>query len=168
MRASVKEDVLPAGKALNELKRRVGHGGWEDWLKSNFDGSEETATLYMRVAARWDEVVAEGLDRDGVTLEEIRRFLAKDRPRAGPAAKAAGGSGAGHGCAAGTPADKDHPVTLKVPAAEYEDFLARLGRVAERFGTVGDQGATVLAALEFCDPQRDQHNDPGVANNEDH
>jgi hypothetical protein len=40
-----------------------------------------------------------------------------------------------------------------VPAGAYEDFLARFERVARRFGTQGDEGATVLAALECCDPE---------------
>jgi hypothetical protein len=80
LRNAIKDYVRRAGAALNRLKARVGRGNWEASLKSNFHGSSETANVYMRVARRWGEIEAAGLDKkDDVTLEEIKRFLAKPK-----------------------------------------------------------------------------------------
>lgn len=67
-----------AGDALNEMKGRLKgtRGAWGAWLAENFDGSPESARLYMRVAANWEKIVADGLDREGVTLEQLRKHIA--------------------------------------------------------------------------------------------
>jgi hypothetical protein len=79
LRHAIKDHARRAGDALNELKKRLGHGNWLAVLKDKFQGSRETAQSYMRVARRWGEIVAAGLDRDGITLEELKRFLAKPK-----------------------------------------------------------------------------------------
>jgi Protein of unknown function (DUF3102) len=47
-----------AGKLLVEAKERTYHGEWLPWLKANFEGSERTAQMYMRVHSRWPEIEA--------------------------------------------------------------------------------------------------------------
>jgi hypothetical protein len=55
------QHALNAGKLLLEAKRKVGHGGWGDWLKANVTFSDRTARGYMKVA------------REVPTLEESKR-----------------------------------------------------------------------------------------------
>lgn len=77
MRSAVDHARL-TGAALAEIKARLkgNKGAWTEWLGENFDGSEETARLYMRVAENWDRVVAHGLDRlPELTLTDLRFFL---------------------------------------------------------------------------------------------
>jgi hypothetical protein len=70
------EGARRAGAALVELKRRVGRGNWQDWLRDNFEMSPQTARLYMRIALRWDEIVEHGLDRaPDLALSDLRYFL---------------------------------------------------------------------------------------------
>jgi hypothetical protein len=77
-----------AGSALLEMKRRCQHGDWTAWLKANFDGSPETANLYMRIARKWDVIVAHGLDNiPDWTLRDLRWFLAEPRPLQEPKPK---------------------------------------------------------------------------------
>jgi ParB family chromosome partitioning protein len=45
------EHALAAGAALAAAKEQLAHGEWLPWLAANFDGSERTAQLYMKVAA---------------------------------------------------------------------------------------------------------------------
>lgn len=47
------EHARRAGRALIKAKAQVAHGGWSRWLADNFDGSERTAQLYMRLARHW-------------------------------------------------------------------------------------------------------------------
>src|SRR5687767_4833556 len=60
LRTAIKDHARVAGSALNELKSRVGHGKWEQWLKEHCEVSSATARVYMRVARDWDEVVKAG------------------------------------------------------------------------------------------------------------
>ncbi len=71
-----------AGQALMELKARHGkYGKWGDWLEHNFDGSAESANVYMRIARNWKKIVAHGWDREDVTLTQLRALLAKRSKR---------------------------------------------------------------------------------------
>lgn len=46
-----------AGELLIEAKRRVGHGGWQDWIGEHLPGvSQETVCRYMRLAANLSRV----------------------------------------------------------------------------------------------------------------
>lgn len=42
-----------AGRRLNEAKKRVGHGNWQNWLADNFSSSADTAENYMKIARRF-------------------------------------------------------------------------------------------------------------------
>ena len=45
----VRENVIEIGRRLHEAKQLVGHGGWEAWLKKEFDWSQGTATNFMNL-----------------------------------------------------------------------------------------------------------------------
>jgi hypothetical protein len=45
-----------AGKALNAAKPLVGHGGWLDWLTTNFQGGPRLAQYYMALAEKTQRV----------------------------------------------------------------------------------------------------------------
>lgn len=69
-----------AGEALNEAKVQMAHGGWGPWLAANFEGSERTAQVYMRVANRWDEIEsAKAHGRADLSLTEARGLLESPR-----------------------------------------------------------------------------------------
>lgn len=44
------EDIIAIGQDLIEVKQRLGHGKFGDWLKSEFEMSQMTAVKFMRVA----------------------------------------------------------------------------------------------------------------------
>jgi hypothetical protein len=44
------QQVLVSGRALIDAKALVGHGRWLPWLEQNFEDSQRTAQLYMRLA----------------------------------------------------------------------------------------------------------------------
>lgn len=44
------EAAAVTGYLLTERKRRLPHGEWIPWLEKNFDGTRQTASLYMRKA----------------------------------------------------------------------------------------------------------------------
>ena len=48
--AQAVEYATEAGRALQEAKLSIGHGGWLDWLNRNVEFSDRTARLYMRMA----------------------------------------------------------------------------------------------------------------------
>ena len=50
------DNALRAGLALNEAKKRLGHGKWLPWLSENVGISERTARRYMRVDHHRDEL----------------------------------------------------------------------------------------------------------------
>ena len=55
---AVLEHARAAGALLLEAKDSCKHGEWLDWLAVNFEGSEKTAQNYMRIARRWEYIVA--------------------------------------------------------------------------------------------------------------
>jgi hypothetical protein len=75
-----------AGLLLIEAKRQVGHGGWGDWLKGNFEGSERTAQVYLRVAGRWAELESKAQRVADLPLRHAVALLAA--PTEGPAKSA--------------------------------------------------------------------------------
>jgi hypothetical protein len=88
LRKAVVEHAGIAGHALLQLKSRQKHGTWEDWLKKNFQGSAKSAQLYMRIAKHWRLIVQHGLDREGMTLEDLQWVLSDSPgPRPGSATK---------------------------------------------------------------------------------
>jgi hypothetical protein len=46
--------ALEAGRLLAEAKRRVAHGEWQDWVRTNCPFSVRTAQSYMSVVSRFD------------------------------------------------------------------------------------------------------------------
>ena len=71
-----------AGAALIKAKAQIDHGGWSAWLASNFNGSERTAQLYMRLVRRLPELddetrnaVADSSLREAATLIAEPRTL---------------------------------------------------------------------------------------------
>lgn len=53
---SMLEHAMKAGAALREAKAQLVHGEWLPWLAANFDGSEDTAENYMRLAGNSERV----------------------------------------------------------------------------------------------------------------
>jgi Protein of unknown function (DUF3102) len=53
---SMVDHAIRAGKALIAAKAQVSHGEWLPWLETNFEGSEQMAHRYMRVAANASRV----------------------------------------------------------------------------------------------------------------
>ncbi len=49
--------ALQCGRALNNARSydKWKVPKWKEWLERNFDGSYETATIYMRIAKKWDD-----------------------------------------------------------------------------------------------------------------
>jgi Protein of unknown function (DUF3102) len=64
-----------AGKLLIEAKERTHHGEWLPWLKANFEGSERTAQMYMRVHSRWPEIEANTKSVSDLTLTGALREI---------------------------------------------------------------------------------------------
>jgi hypothetical protein len=89
LRKAMTDHARLAGAALLQLKARLKQGSWGDWLKKHFRGSAETARLYMRVAKHWHLIVEQGLDRKGMTLEDLRWVLSES-PSARPGSKQPG------------------------------------------------------------------------------
>ena len=48
---STLEHAIRAGEALSEAKAQLPHGEWLPWLDANFDATNRTAQMYMRLAA---------------------------------------------------------------------------------------------------------------------
>jgi hypothetical protein len=71
--------ALRAGELLLQAKRVVGHGGWGRWLAENFEGSERTAQLYMRVHERQAELPGDPQRVADLSLREAARLLAKPK-----------------------------------------------------------------------------------------
>jgi hypothetical protein len=74
-RKAIKHHARRAGAALLVLKDRLKHGTWEGWLEEHFAGSAEQARVYMKIAKCWPTIEELGLDRDGVTMEQLRWVL---------------------------------------------------------------------------------------------
>lgn len=69
--------ALASGRALVEIKTRIQHGQWKQWLADNFNASYETAASYMRLANGWHLIENHGLDKPGVTLQQLLALLTK-------------------------------------------------------------------------------------------
>lgn len=72
---SAAQAARDAGTALIEAKGIVGHGGWADWLASNFKGGSRTAQRYMRVAKNWDDISAKTTCVSDLSVNEALRLL---------------------------------------------------------------------------------------------
>jgi Arc/MetJ-type ribon-helix-helix transcriptional regulator len=52
----VVEDIIEIGKSLVEVKAQLPHGAFGNWLKSEFDWSEDTASNFMNVSKRFPQI----------------------------------------------------------------------------------------------------------------
>lgn len=64
---SAVEHAMACGELLIEAKGEMGHGGWGRWLEKNFEASQATANLYMKLA-RHRELLTEA------NSERVRNF----------------------------------------------------------------------------------------------
>jgi len=68
--------AVRAGELLLEAKANVPHGAWLPWLADHFDGSDRTAQVYMKVAQRRDEIVAQNRSESAVlTLDAALKSI---------------------------------------------------------------------------------------------
>ena len=151
LRKAIKDHARLAGQALVELKDRH-KSKFGAWLKQNFKGSPKTARAYMRVARNWKQIHAAGLDREDVTLAQLRAFLARttniqpsQKQTTKPVLETAVVDDAGQ------PAPDPFPVPRQFAlnaddADEFDDMVANLMPVFHTT-TVAD---TVLEAVRFC------------------
>lgn len=71
------ENARKSGEAINQA-RYYGlwkRGTWKKWLEDNFDGSYETAKVYMRIAKKWNDPRLIEARKAGVTLDSINKIL---------------------------------------------------------------------------------------------
>jgi hypothetical protein len=65
-----------AGMALLEAQKRLGFAGkWGKWVKSRFNGSRETAIVYMRIAKHWNHPNVVQAKVRGMEPTSINTFL---------------------------------------------------------------------------------------------
>ena len=50
------EHAHRGGELLRQAKAKCPHGGFSEWLRKNFEGSERTAQMYMQIAKRWPQI----------------------------------------------------------------------------------------------------------------
>jgi hypothetical protein len=81
---STVDHALEAGHLLYEAKDLCEHGDWGAWLSGNFEGSERTAQLYMRLYRRRPELEAKAQRVADLPLREAVRLLADPREEAAP------------------------------------------------------------------------------------
>jgi hypothetical protein len=74
--ASCLEQYKSAGERLIEAKKLVRHGQWEEWLESKVGISRKTASAYMRLVRRWDEIQDAIVQRAGqLSFREAIRLI---------------------------------------------------------------------------------------------
>ena len=56
LQADVQRGIIEIGQELIAAKKEIGHGGWGDWLKNEFDWTQQTANRFMRVAERFGKL----------------------------------------------------------------------------------------------------------------
>ena len=86
------EHARKCGELLLHAKKLVQHGGWEEWLSLHFDGSQQTATAYMRIASRWESDLAPKLQSIvGFGIGDAIKALSVPRSKEPSSAPAKGG-----------------------------------------------------------------------------
>ena len=56
LQADVQRGIIEIGFELIAAKKEIGHGGWADWLATNFDWTQQTANRFMRVSERFGKL----------------------------------------------------------------------------------------------------------------
>jgi Protein of unknown function (DUF3102) len=75
--------ALLSGKALIAAKELVPHGDWTDWRDEHFEGSQQTASIYGRLAANYQSI-SNLVDADGNPFPSIQAALAAIPPNPNP------------------------------------------------------------------------------------
>lgn len=57
LQADVQRGIIEIGFELIAAKKEIGHGGWADWLATNFDWTQQTANRFMRVSERFGKTL---------------------------------------------------------------------------------------------------------------
>jgi hypothetical protein len=161
LRMAVVGHARVAGAALVQLKSRLKHGTWAGWLKENFKGSAASARLYIRVAKNWHLIVEQGLDREGMTLEDLTWVLSES-PGPRPGSKEAKEKKAKKKSEPDAGEETADPHNRQVPlyfneddAEEFEEMVKRLG-VAFKTENTTD---TVREAVRRCYKEVTRGND---------
>lgn len=50
------KNIIEIGRELIAAKSEVGHGNWANWLKENFDWTQQTANNFMRIAEKFGDL----------------------------------------------------------------------------------------------------------------
>ena len=105
--AATAQNIIEIGRELIAAKSEVGHGNWANWLKDNFDWTQQTANNFMRIAEQFG-------DLDGVenfTPSQLQAMLPlKDEVTDFVNVQAE----------IGTPADKQQIDKLKAAVKQYK------------------------------------------------
>jgi Protein of unknown function (DUF3102) len=75
--ASAVEHAIRCGELLVEAKREASHGNWLPWLQENFEGSHDTAQVYMRLHRRREFL----LNNERARFSSIRGAVAELKRR---------------------------------------------------------------------------------------
>ena len=55
LQADVQRGIIEIGSELLAAKKEIGHGGWGDWLETQFQWTQRTANNFMRIAERFGD-----------------------------------------------------------------------------------------------------------------
>jgi hypothetical protein len=121
--------IIEIGRELIAAKADVGHGGWMDWIESEFGWSEMTATKYIRVARAFES--KPDLDFAGLTIDATALYAlaAPDVPQAARDDAIARAEDGEHI----SKADAESLITdaLRAERAKFEAIVAELQASAE-------------------------------------
>src|SRR4051812_4707488 len=73
--------AMKCGDLLIEAKTECAHGSWTEWLKNNFEGSDRSARVYMRLADHRDLIEAKRQTTADLTIEKALNYIAPKRER---------------------------------------------------------------------------------------
>jgi len=80
------EHAIRCGQLLLEAKQSKKHGGWMDWIAENFEGSQDLANKYMKVARNSERVMNLAQGERSISLrgalEEIKTAEEEERREA--------------------------------------------------------------------------------------
>jgi len=65
------QDIIEVGQKLTEVKKKLGHGRFRDWLRSEFQWSVSAATRFMQVSEQFQFINLSNLDLAPSALYEL-------------------------------------------------------------------------------------------------
>jgi hypothetical protein len=147
------------GAALRQVKAKLKHGEWGNWLQTDFYASERTAQLYMQVEENWPMVQAAGVDQQpGASLGSIRKFIIQALKLAKRAAEYDDSENERNG-----PNPGDNPPLLDVKPDDrlpmdfsfkedsHKAIIERIAKARQRFNVDNDSDAVDRALEEWED-----------------